>query len=160
MTGADPASLRRVLGRFATGVTVVTTVAGGKPCGITVNSFTSVSLEPPLVLVAIARSARAYECLLRSRRFAVNVLSDTQEALARLFASLAEDKFGRLTYRLSPGGQPLLRGIHAWLDCAVVDTREGGSTHTLFVAKVESLGSGRGKPLLYHRRRYARISAE
>lgn len=158
MTTVDPAALRRIAGRFATGVTVVTTVHDGRPCGITVSSFTSVSLDPPLVLVAIARTARAYRCLAASRRFAVNVLAEDQERLARLFASLAEDKFAGLSYRRSPTGQPLLRGIHGWLDCEVVRTHPGGRTHTLFIAAVRALGPGRGRPLLFHRRAYTGIA--
>jgi flavin reductase (DIM6/NTAB) family NADH-FMN oxidoreductase RutF len=157
VTTVDPRELRRIAGRFVTGVTIVTTVHDGRPCGITVNSFTSVSLDPPLVLVAIARTARAYACLAASRRFAVNVLAEDQERLARLFASLAEDKFAGLTYRRSPGGQPLLRGVHGWLDCEVVGTHPGGRTHTLFVAAVRALGSGRGRPLVYHRRAYTAL---
>lgn len=158
MSAVDGRSLRRVAGRFATGVTVVTSVHAGRPCGITVNSFASVSLEPPLVLISVARKARAHACLEASGAFAVNVLAEGQEDLARLFASLAEDKFTGLAYRLSPGGQPLLRGIHAWLDCAVVERRPGGRTHTLFTAEVTALGSGRGRPLLFHGSAYTKTA--
>lgn len=158
MRTVDPGAYRRVAGRFATGVTVVTAVAGGRPCGITVSSFTSVSLEPPVVLIAVARKARAHACLETTGTFAVNVLADTQEPLARLFASLAEDKFRGIRYRLSPGGAPLLPGIHGWLDCAVRATHPGGRTHTLFLAEVTAVGAGRGRPLLYHRSAYARVT--
>jgi 3-hydroxy-9,10-secoandrosta-1,3,5(10)-triene-9,17-dione monooxygenase reductase component len=159
VTAIDPGTLRKVAGRFATGVTVVTAVHNGKPCGITVNSFTSVSLEPPLVLIAVAKKARAYACLEATGRFAVNVLSDAQEGIARLFASLAEDKFAGLRYRSSPGGQPLLAGIHAWLDCEITERHPGGRTHTVFTARVTAIGAGRGRPLLFHRRAYRRIGA-
>jgi 3-hydroxy-9,10-secoandrosta-1,3,5(10)-triene-9,17-dione monooxygenase reductase component len=158
MTAVTPDAFRRVAGRFATGVTIVTTLAGGTPWGLTVNSLTTVSLDPPLVLVSVSKRARAYAALARSRRFAVNVLADGQAPLARLFASLAEDKFDGVEYRRSPGGQPLIRGIHAWLDCAVVRTHAGGRTHTLFIAEVRAAAGGRGRPLVYHRRRYTRLA--
>ena len=158
MSAVDPLALRRIAGRFATGVTVVTTVHRDSLCGITVNSFTTVSLRPPLVLISIAKKARAHACLEGSGRFAVNILAEGQDHLARLFASLAEDKFAGLRYRLSPSGQPLLTGTHAWLDCEVVSRRSGGRTHTLYTASVTAVGAGRGRPLIFHRRAYASIA--
>lgn len=158
MSQVDPLALRRIAGRFATGVSVVTTVHRDTLCGITVNSFTTVSLRPPLVLIAISKKARAHTCLEGSGRCAVNVLAEGQEHIARLFASLAEDKFAGLRYRLSPGGQPLLTGTHAWLECEVVARRGGGRTHTLYTASVTAVGAGRGRPLIFHRRAYASLA--
>ena len=150
--------LRRVAGHFPTGVTVVTTTYEGRPCGITVNSFTSVSLEPPLILVSISRKARAHVCLEATGRFAVNVLSEGQEAIARLFASTAEEKFAGLVVRPSPLGNPLLDGIYAWLDCEVVARHAGVRTHTIYVARVDALASGPGRPLVFHVGAYTRLA--
>ncbi|OGO71968.1 MAG: hypothetical protein A3H36_08420 [Chloroflexi bacterium RIFCSPLOWO2_02_FULL_71_16] len=156
MSPVAAGDLRRVAGRFPTGVTVVTATAAGRPCGLTVSSFTSVSLEPPLVLVCIARTARAYACFEAAQKFAVNVLADDQEAVARLFASLSEDKFRGLAYRPSPAGHPLLEGVHAWLDCETAARYEAG-THTVYLARVTDLGAGSGRPLLFYRSAYARL---
>jgi len=150
--------LRRIAGHFPTGVAVVTAHRAGAPCGLTVNSFTTVSLEPPLILVCIARHARAHACMAEARRFAVNVLAEDQEDLARLFASLAEDKFAGLAYSLSPGGAPLLQGSHAWLDCEEVGRHDGGRTHDIVVGRVTAGAAGRGRPLAFYASRYARLA--
>lgn len=152
--GVDAQALRRVAGHFPTGVTVVTATHAGKPCGLTVNSFNSVSLDPPLVLVCVARSARAFACLDVEGRFAVNVLAEGQADVARLFASKAEDKFAELPYRTSPHGSPLIEGAHAWLDCEVVARHGGGRTHQIYVARVVALATGHGQPLVFHAGRY------
>lgn len=159
MSGDLPgAELRRVAGRYPTGVAVVATLHDGRPCGLTVNSVTSVSLDPPLVLVAVSRSARAYACFEASGRFAVNVLAEHQEALARLFASREQDKFAGVSYTTSPHGQPILDGVCAWLDCEVAERHEGGRTHTIFVARVVAMGEGPGaSPLVFHNARYTRL---
>lgn len=128
----------------------------GRPCGLTVSSFTSVSLEPPLVLVCIARTARACACFEAARGSAVNVLAEDQERISRLFARLAEDKFREIADRPSPAGHPLLDGAHAWLDCEVVARYEGG-THAIYVARVTDLGIGTGLPPIFHRVHYARL---
>lgn len=159
MSPIDPVELRRVWGHFATGVTIVTASREGTPCGLTVNSFTSFSLEPPLVLICLNRSARSYPCVEEAGRFAVNVLERGQEELSRRFASREEEgKFAGLSFR--PGaktGAPILDGVHAWLECRVLERFPGG-THTVFVASVESLWAGEGEPLLFHRGRYATLA--
>lgn len=157
----EGSELRRVAGHFPTGVSVVTaTAADGRPCGLTVNSFTSVSLEPPLVLVCISTAARAHVCIEARRAFGVNVLSEGQEAIARAFASTVEDKFGQLEHHPSPAGHPLFAGIHAWLDCEVVEHGHGGVTHTIFIARVTGLGVGSGRPLVFHAGRYTKLATE
>lgn len=150
--------LRRVAARFPTGVTVATTFHEGRPCGLTVNSFTSVSLDPPLVLVCVSRAARAYACVEATGHFAVNVLADGQEAIARIFASTAEDKFRDLAYRRSPHGNPLLEGICAWMDCEVTARHAGGRTHTIYLARVIALAAGHGRPLVFYRGKYTGLS--
>lgn len=153
-----PEELRRVVGRFATGVALVTTTHAGRPCGLTVNSFASVSLDPPLVLVCVSRAARAYACLDAEARFVVNVLAEGQEDVARLFASTATDKFGSLGHRPSPRGDPIVDGVHAWLECDVVARHEGGRTHTIYVARVTALGTGAARPLVFHGSAYTALA--
>lgn len=156
----DGPTLRRIAGHFPTGVTIVTTLHEGRPCGLTVNSFASVSLDPPTVLICLGHTARAYTCVEATGRFAVNVLAEHQEAIARVFADKTiEEKFAGLRHGPSPGGQPLLEGIHAWLDCEVTARHPGGRTHTIFVARVTAVGVGEGQPLLFHLGTYGRIGA-
>ena len=158
MSGVDADSLRRVAGHFPTGVTVVTTVHGGRPCGLTVNSFASVSLDPPLMLVCVSRAARAYACVDAEGRFTVNVLCEGQEAIARLFASKdAQDKFNGIGYRPSPHGFPILDGVHAWLDGEIIARHPGGNTHTIYVARVTALGIGGGRPLVFYAGAYTSV---
>jgi 3-hydroxy-9,10-secoandrosta-1,3,5(10)-triene-9,17-dione monooxygenase reductase component len=154
MTDVDAASLRRVASHFPTGVTIVTTTHDGSPCGLTVNSFASVSLDPPLVLVCLARSARAYACVDAEGRFVVNVLAEGQEEIARLFASRSEDKFAEVAHRPSPRGAPIIDGAHAWIECDVVARYPGGHTHTIYVARVTALAAGHGRPLVFHTGQY------
>lgn len=152
----DGAELRRVAGAFATGVTVVAARHEGLPCGLTVNSFASVSLDPPLVLVCLSRAARAYRCIRSAGGFAVNVLADDQEHLARLFASLDDDKFAAVEHRPSPRGHPLIAGACAWLECEIVASHDGG-THTIHVGRVTAMETTSRAPLVFHRGRYARL---
>lgn len=151
--------LRRVAGRFPTGVTVVTTTHEGRPCGLTVNSFASLSLDPPLVLVCVSRAARAYACIEATGRFTVNVLAEGQDRIARVFASRATDKFAHVGHRRSPQGGPILDGVHAWLDCEVAARHPGGRTHTVYVGRVTALATGPGRPLVFHGGRYTRIAS-
>lgn len=155
----DGDALRRVAGHFPTGVTIVTTTHEGRPCGLTANSFTSVSLDPPLVLVCLSRGARAFACIEATGRFAVNVLAEGQEELARVFASTATDKFRAFEHTTSPGGAPLFRGVHAWLDCQTIARHPGGRTHTIHVARVTALATGPGSPLVFHAGTYTRLTA-
>jgi 3-hydroxy-9,10-secoandrosta-1,3,5(10)-triene-9,17-dione monooxygenase reductase component len=160
VTPLDGIELRRIAGHYPTGVTVVTTMHEGRPCGLTVNSFTTVSLDPPLVLICVGHTARASVCVEASGRFAVNVLAEDQEAIARVFADKSiEDKFAGLRYRPSPTGQPLLEGIHAWLDCEVTARHEGGRTHTIYVALVRAAVVLEGRPLVFHHGAYERLGA-
>lgn len=153
----DGAALRRAAGAFATGVTVVTAAHGSVACGLTVNSFASLSLDPPLVLVCVSRRARAHGCIEAAGGFAVNVLAEDQERLARLFASLEEDKFGGVEHRPSPRGHPLLAGGCAWMECETV-ARHPGGTHTIHVGRVTALETTARRPLLFHRGTYARLA--
>jgi flavin reductase (DIM6/NTAB) family NADH-FMN oxidoreductase RutF len=138
-------ALRSVLGHFATGIVVVATDRG-TPCGMTANAFTSVSLDPPLVLVCISRIANMYKAVLDCGYFAVSVLSAGQEHLARYFADSTRprgaEEFGSVQW--SPGprtGSPVLEGSLAWLDCELATSYSGGD-HEIFVGSVLASGSG------------------
>jgi 3-hydroxy-9,10-secoandrosta-1,3,5(10)-triene-9,17-dione monooxygenase reductase component len=145
---------RDVLGQYASGVTVVTTVLDGVPVGMTCQSFTSVSLDPPLVAFLPMKTSRAFAAIRKSRRFCVNFLAAEQADVSNTFASLAEDKFAEVTWQPTSNGMPLIDGIVGWVDCTVQDVHEAGD-HYLVIGRVEDLGHGDAdKPLLFHRGRY------
>ena len=155
-----PAEFRRVLGHFATGVTIVTTCdSDGRPTGLTASAFTSVSLDPPLVLVCIDHKSQSHGPLVDGGRFAVNILSVDQEALSRKFATTRLDKFDGVAYRLSPLGLPILAEALAHLECVTVSTHVEGD-HTILVGRVEDVSAGSGHPLLYYRGQYERLRGE
>ena len=151
--------LRRILGRFATGVTVVTTLTpAGQPHGLTVNAFASLSLEPPQFIVCLKRQNRSYAAFLSASHFAVNVLAEGQIGLSRLFASDREHKFEGIGYRRGPSsGAPLLDGAHAWLECAVAARLDVVGTHTIVIGSLLASGLADEPPLLFHQGRYHRI---
>ncbi len=141
--------LRKALGTFVTGVTVATTIdAEGRPRGLTANSFTSVSLDPPLVLVCVAGSASSHSAFHGCKRFAVNVLSETQQEASMLFASKAPDKFQRTAWRPGQGGTPILNEALGWFDCLTHDRVEAGD-HTILIGRIEDFGHGPERPLGY-----------
>ncbi len=150
---------RNALGTFATGVTVVTTCdSQAQPIGVTINSFTSVSLEPPLILFCLGRAANSVQTFSTCPGFAVNVLTEHQEALSSRFAT--PDSGGRwdgLAVDRSPMGFPILPDCLATLDCRI-EARHDGGDHIILIGRVESLSIGVGAaPLLYFRGRYARL---
>jgi flavin reductase len=137
--------LRSILGRFATGVIVV---AAGReaPCGMTANAFTSVSLDPPLVLVCVDRSALIYKTVLAAGSFAVSMLSARQEHVARYFADHSRprgaEEFSAVEWSPGPStGAPVLHGAIAWLDCELTNSYDGGD-HEIFIGSVLASGSG------------------
>ena len=139
-------ALRSVLGRFATGVTVVAAADLGTPCGMTANAFTSVSLDPPLILVCVDRSAAVYKTVLAAGSFGVSMLSASQEHVARYFANHSRprgaEEFGAVGWSPGPGtGAPILHGVVAWLDCALVNSYDGGD-HEIFIGSVQASGFG------------------
>ena len=161
-------TFRVVMGRFATGITVVTTFDGGNPAGITVNALSSVSLDPPLVMVALDRSRFITPMVRANGRYAVNVLGEGQQALSDCFAhapvSPGREAFCGAAWHPGPTGMPLLDGSIATLECTVVQTFSAGD-HDLFIGRVDSLDApgedgptpGAATPLLYFRRRYLRV---
>jgi flavin reductase (DIM6/NTAB) family NADH-FMN oxidoreductase RutF len=152
-----PDDFRRALGHFATGVTVVTTSdAEGRPSGLTVSAFSSLSLDPPLILVCVDHKSQTYPALLERGRFAVNVLATGHEAVSRRFASSTLDKFDGVAHRRSPEGLPLLDDALAHIECATLNTHVEGD-HTIFVGRVERVTVGNGEPLLYFKGKYGRL---
>ena len=154
----NASQFRTALSRFASGVTVVTTRdAEGRPQGITVSAFSSLSLDPPLVLVCIDRGAYIYEAFAASGVFVVNILAADQEELSRLFASREPNKFEGLGYTEGLVGAPVLDHALATIECRVRYTYEGGD-HTIFVGEVEHAAVREDTaPLLYYRGGYATI---
>lgn len=157
MSAFSSRAFRDALGRFATGVTVVTTRdPDGRPVGLTVNSFASVSLEPPLVSFCLDREAFSYPAFAESRSFAVNVLSAGQVDLSRTFAqaSLA-DKFAAIATAEGATGCPLLPGALAQIECEI-EMRHAAGDHVILIGRVVALEVAEdGLPLLYYRGRYA-----
>jgi flavin reductase (DIM6/NTAB) family NADH-FMN oxidoreductase RutF len=145
----DLLDLRRALGAFVTGVTVVTTVdAEGRPRGMTANSFTSVSLDPPLVLVCIASTAASFAAFSDFPSFAVNILAEGQEELANRFASKRPDKFSGVDWSVATTGAPVLGETLAWLDCSVHHQINAGD-HLIVIGRVEGMSCGTARPLAY-----------
>jgi len=153
-TGFDAGDLRRAFGHFATGVTIVTTLDGqGKPCGFTANSFTSVSLDPPLVLVSIARSAHGCDVFTAAAGYAVNILAQDQRQLSNRFARAGVDKFADLDWRGAVTGAPILAGVVAWFDCLNFQQVEAGD-HVLLIGRVMQYSYNTHAPLGYCRGAY------
>ena len=155
MTGSlDPQSMREVMGHFASGVTVVTAVTDDGPIGFTCQSFTSLSLDPPLVVFAPGRTSRTWPQLRGIGRFCINVLAEGQDAVSQNFARTGVDKFAGMPWTPSAHGSPVLDDVVAWIDAELWAEYDGGD-HTLAVARVLDLGADeRRRPLLYHRGEY------
>jgi 3-hydroxy-9,10-secoandrosta-1,3,5(10)-triene-9,17-dione monooxygenase reductase component len=156
---AQARHFRDVLGLFATGVTVVTSVSDGEPVGMTCQSFSSVSLSPPLVLFCPARPSRAWPLMHRAGHFCVNILSRGQEELSDAMATKGDAKFDGVSWSPSKTGAPLLDGAVGYVDCTVHAVHEAGD-HYVVLGRVQDLGLGDapvdpgGVPLLFHRGRY------
>jgi 3-hydroxy-9,10-secoandrosta-1,3,5(10)-triene-9,17-dione monooxygenase reductase component len=152
----DAASFRSVLGHFATGITVITAMDGGEPVGIAANSFTSVSLEPPLVLFCAAKTSSTWPRIRNAGHFMVNVLDEHQEHISRLFAEKGADRFSQIGWRADERG-PILDDVHAYLDCTIEAIHEAGD-HEIVVGRVHRLGlTADAGPLLFYQGRYGRL---
>jgi flavin reductase (DIM6/NTAB) family NADH-FMN oxidoreductase RutF len=154
----DPDSFRSVLGRFASGITVLTAVdAHGRDVGMTVSAFSSVSLQPPLVQATVDRAASMFEALQTAKRFGVSILASDQEALSRRFA--AEDsthRFDGIGYERGESGVVLLEDALAHLECRVYARYDAGD-HMIFLGEVERVTARDARPLLYYRGGYAQL---
>jgi flavin reductase (DIM6/NTAB) family NADH-FMN oxidoreductase RutF len=154
----DATALRRVMGCFATGVTIVTTRdREGRFYGLTANALTSVSLVPPLLLVCIDRKAETFAHFYDSKAFVVNVLTEGQSELSTRFAKSGGDKFTGVPCRPGHLGVPILAGVLAFLECRIVATHEAGD-HVIHVGEVEHAEIADGPPLLFFQGRYRRLA--
>lgn len=152
----DSASFRAVLGHFATGITVITAMDGDDPVGLAASSFTSVSLDPPLVLFCAAKTSSTWPRIQKAGHFTVNVLDEHQESISQLFATPGADRFGHVSWSVSNHG-PILEDIHAYLDCTIHAQHDAGD-HIIVVGRVEALGlTADAGPLLFYRGRYGRL---
>lgn len=154
----DPAQFRQVLGHFPTGVAVVTAVHEGMPVGMSIGSFTSVSLDPPLVAFFPGRTSSSWPAIEASGAFCANVLAEDQEHLSRLFAGKGDDKFSGVGWQPGPTGSPVLDGVLAWIDCDIERVEEAGD-HWYVLGRVRDLAAtGKaGGPLVFFRGGYGRF---
>ena len=157
-SGHDPRTLRDALGCFATGVTVVTCVdEHGSPAGLTVNSFTSVSLDPPLLLVCIHKMAASAEALIAASHFAINVLQTEQQPASITFSTRTEDRFGCTPWSQGEAGAPILKDSLCVFECERFAAYDGGDHHILVGQVVKASFDAAVDPLLFFRGRYRRL---
>lgn len=153
----DPIALRRAFGTFVTGVTVITTLeADGTPRGMTANSFTSVSLDPPLLLVCVAKSASSYAVFKAADCFAVNILHEGQADVSATFASKAQNKFQSVNHDRAHTGAPVLTDSLTWFDCSLHSAMDAGD-HAILIGQVRAFGTSPAAPLGFCRGRYASV---
>jgi flavin reductase ActVB len=153
----DAARFKEAMSRFASGVTVVTTEHEGTPYGMTVASFASLSLDPPLVLVCIEKSVKTHDAIRAAGLFGVSILASSQADVSGRFASKAEDKFSGVGVRRGETGLPLIDGAICTLECRVHGQFPGGD-HTIIVGEVLESQTSDGAPLVYYRSAYREIS--
>ena len=155
----DPRDFRAALGNFATGIAVETARAGdGRPVGMTINSFASVSLDPPLVLWSLARNSQHLDAFAEAGHYAVNILREEQRDLSVRFSAQLSDRWDGVESDLWETGAPILRGCLATVECMTDAVHDGGD-HIILVGRVIRLASERdGRPLLYYSGRYATLS--
>jgi flavin reductase (DIM6/NTAB) family NADH-FMN oxidoreductase RutF len=153
----DPAIFRSVLGRFASGITVVTARdVAGEDHGMTVSAFCSLSLEPLQVLICVEKSTVLHGVLVDATQFVVNILSSEQESISRRFSEQIDDRFDGIGYTRGLTGSAILEGVLAVLECDIV-TRYPGGDHTIYLGQVIAATAHPGSPLLYYRGGYAQL---
>jgi 3-hydroxy-9,10-secoandrosta-1,3,5(10)-triene-9,17-dione monooxygenase reductase component len=154
----DPILLfKEVMGRFATGVTVVTAIEDGLPIGFTAQSFVSLSLDPPYVALAPAKSSTSWPRIRAAGSFCVNVLADDQADICRGFAKSGGDKFAGVAWTPATTGSPLLDGVIAWADCQLELVHDAGD-HELVIGRVVDVGANEGAPLIFYRSAFRTLS--
>lgn len=149
----DEAAFKLAMSHFASGVTVVTTEHDGRPYGMTVASFASLSLHPPLVLVCVEKSVKTHDAIASSQKFGVSILGAEQAAVSARFASRTDDKFSGVEVTRGELGVPLIAGALTTLECELYDQLPGGD-HSIFVGRVLASSTRDGTPLLYFRSGY------
>lgn len=155
----SPEEFRQIAGSFSTGVTIVTTVYEGQPAGLTANAFTSVSLDPLLVLVCVEKQVHSHDAIDLSGIFAVNILTQEMRSVSDLFArrgATPQERFEAVVHTTSVTGAPILTGTLGWFDCHVTHRYSGGD-HTIFVGKVVAAAKGDGQPLIFFQSHYAKL---
>ena len=153
----DDAEFKRALSHFASGVTIVTTEHEGKAYGMTVASFASLSLHPPLILICIEKAVKTHDAIAAAGKFGVSILTKSQAEISNRFASKSEDKFSGLDFVAGTSGVPLIAGALTTLECAVAQQLPGGD-HSIFVGEVVATSAGEGEPLVYYRSAYRDIT--
>jgi len=156
----DQALFRRTLGHFCSGVTVVTSLDDGFPVGFACQSFAALSLDPPLVLFCPRTTSTSWRRIERTGHFCVNVLTEHQRDVSRVFGTSAADKFAGLAWSPSPAGAPILDGVLTWADADIEDVHPAGD-HQVVIGRVTGLGEcGPSRPLLFYRGRYTATAAQ
>jgi flavin reductase (DIM6/NTAB) family NADH-FMN oxidoreductase RutF len=156
----DAKELRRVMGLFATGVTIITTRdSHGKFYGLTANAVTSLSLEPPLLLICVDRKAESFAHFYDSKCFVVNILAESQQPLSARFAKSGGDKFAGVACQPGYLGVPLVEGALATIECRIVETHDAGD-HVIHIGEVERTQINGGRPLLFFQGQYRQLSGE
>src|SRR5919199_477744 len=156
-SGHDPRTLRDALGCFATGVTVVTCLCDGEPAGLTVNSFTSVSLDPPLLLVCLSKNAGSAAALTGADQFAINVLQNGQQPASITFSTKGENRFGTTAWSAGEAGGPILEDSLCVFECERYAVYDGGDHHILVGKVIKASFDADLDPLLYFRGKYRRL---
>ncbi|WP_333618093.1 3-hydroxy-9,10-secoandrosta-1,3,5(10)-triene-9,17-dione monooxygenase reductase subunit [Dietzia sp.] len=153
--------LRDALGQFCTGITVITAVDEGAPVGFACQSFSALSLDPPLVLFCPMKTSGSWPRIERTGRFAVNILSEEQEDVSSTFGRRGEDKFASIDWSPSPLGSPVIDGVMAWFDCRIESVLDGGD-HWIVLGRVSDLGptDRSDRPLLFYRGAYMRLEED
>lgn len=158
MSGLDQARFREVLGHFATGITIVTALEEGVPVGFTCQSFAALSMDPPMVLLAPARSSTSWPRIAAAGAFCVNILEEHQEALCRAFAVSGGDKFDGVGWKEGLTGAPVLEGSLAVVECRIGQIFDGGD-HELVTGHVVAMEIGEGSPLVFYRSGFGRFAS-
>jgi 3-hydroxy-9,10-secoandrosta-1,3,5(10)-triene-9,17-dione monooxygenase reductase component len=154
MTTFDQKEFRKIMGTFATGITVVTTMHKSAPVGITVNSFTSVSLDPPLVLWCLANDADSYDIFANCKNFAVHILHEEQEEISQIFSTKNSSKFENLQWETGEFGAPILKDCASCFQCETEIGYSGGD-HIILLGRVKAIENNTEKhPLVYHNSNY------
>jgi flavin reductase (DIM6/NTAB) family NADH-FMN oxidoreductase RutF len=160
-TELDAARLKAVMGHFATGVTVVAGVESDEPIGFTAQSFHSLSIDPPLILVCPSKTVTSWPRIRDTGKFCVSILNRDQEAIAMTFASKTAEKFKEISWRVAPGtGSPMLDDAMAWIDCEL-DAEHDGGDHTIVVGRVVhvDINEADAHPLLFYRAGFGRFQS-
>jgi len=156
----DAQELRRVMGHFATGVTVITTKGeDGTPNGLTANAFMSLSLAPPLVIISVDKNATCYSCFVPNNGFTVNFLSEDQEEISRRFATKGANKFAGLKWQTGSNGVAVIEGTLGSVECKITQCHDGGD-HTIVLGEILRVSANGDRPLLFFKGKYHRLPTE